>query len=161
MLQLRVNMEINLIRNLRQTLRKFDREVHFQDLQSCCNGVSFAQCHTLLEIENSNEISISELAKNMSLDKSTTSRTVEGLVNIGLVDRRIPQDNRRTATISLTEQGKKTCDSINFFNDQYISGALEGFSKSDLAQFLLFFEKLANNMEKMRQKVNECKDNRD
>jgi len=151
-------MDIKSIRKLRQILRKFDREVHFQDIQSCCKGVSFAQCHTLLEIENNNEISVSELAKNLSLDKSTTSRTVDGLVNIGLVNRQIPKDNRRMATISLTEQGKQTCNNINFFNDKYISGALEDFSEIELQQFLILFEKLATNLEKMREIVNEFKD---
>jgi DNA-binding MarR family transcriptional regulator len=151
-------MDIDSIRYIRQILRKFDREVHFQDIQSCCNGVSFAQCHTLLEIENNKEISVSELAKNLSLDKSTTSRTVDGLVNIGLIDRRIPKENRRTSTLSLTEQGKKTCDNINFFNDRYISGALENFNEEELKQFLSLFEKFTSNMEKMREKVDNCKD---
>ncbi len=48
------------------------------------NGISLAQCHTLLEIEKSHEISISELANTLSLDKSTVSRTVDGLVNINM-----------------------------------------------------------------------------
>jgi DNA-binding MarR family transcriptional regulator len=154
-------MELNIIRKFRQTLRKFDREVHFQDMQSCCNGVSFAQCHTLLEIENKKEISISELAKNLSLDKSTTSRTVDGLFNIGLINRVIPKDNRRMAILSLTEQGEKTCDSINFFNDKYISGALADFSEDELNQFIKLFGKLADNLEKMRGKVDELKESGD
>ncbi len=154
-------MDNKFIRTLRQTLRKFDREMHFQDIQSCCNGVSFAQCHTLLEIENNNEISVTELAKNLSLDKSTTSRTIDGLVNIGLVDRTIPKDNRRMATISLTEQGQKTCDNINFFNDNYMKGALENFSELERKQFLDLFQRLADNMANMREKVNNCKESED
>jgi DNA-binding MarR family transcriptional regulator len=148
-------MDLELIRHLRQVLRHFDREIHFQDIQSCCNGVSFAQCHTLLEIEKNVNISISELAKNMSLDKSTTSRTVDGLVNIGLVDRIIPKDNRRMATLSLTEQGKITCDNINFFNDNYIKGAIENFTDIEIKQFLFLFEKLTENLAKIREKIND------
>ena len=154
-------MDIEFIRKLRKTLRTFDREVHFQDIKSCCNGVSFAQCHTLLEIENNQEISVTELANNLSLDKSTTSRTVDGLVNIGLVDRQIPKENRRMATLSLTQQGKKTCDDINFFNDKYISGALEEFSEEEMNIFLSLFDKLTANMAKMREKVTECKSDDD
>ena len=77
-------MENKYINQFREIIRIFDREVSFQNSASCCNGISVAQCHTLLEIENNNEISISELAGNLSLDKSTVSRTVEGLVNINL-----------------------------------------------------------------------------
>jgi DNA-binding MarR family transcriptional regulator len=151
-------MDLELIRHLRQVLRHFDREIHFQDIQSCCNGVSFAQCHTLLEIEKNVNISISELANNMSLDKSTTSRTVDGLVNIGLVDRIIPKDNRRMATISLTEQGRITCNNINLFNDKYINGAIENFTDTEIKQFVFLFEKLTKNLANMRNMVKSCKD---
>jgi DNA-binding MarR family transcriptional regulator len=142
-------MDISYIRKLRQILRAFDRELYFQNTQACCNGVSFAQCHTLLELEGNKDITVSELAKNLSLDKSTTSRTVEGLVNIGLVNRCIPKNNRRMATLSLTEQGTKACDNINQLNDSYVSEALEGFTDEEKIQFLRLFEKLTNNMAKV------------
>jgi DNA-binding MarR family transcriptional regulator len=151
-------MELKRIRKFRQIIRHFDRELHFQHIKSCCNGISFAQCHTLLEIENNLGISVSELAKNLSLDKSTTSRTVDGLVNIGLVDRQIPKDNRRMATLSLTAQGLKTCENINFFNDKYVAAAIEGFTNDELNVFLGLFEKLSLNMAKVRKKVTDCND---
>ncbi|MCK4750392.1 MAG: MarR family transcriptional regulator, partial [Bacteroidales bacterium] len=90
-------MKKEYIQHFREILRIFDREVFLQNNASCCNGISLAQCHTLLEIEKNSEISVSDLAMNLSLDKSTVSRTVDGLVNIGMVDRVIPKENRRKA----------------------------------------------------------------
>ena len=143
-------MDKNYIQHFREIIRIFEREIFFQNTASCCNGISLAQCHTLLEIENSSEISISELAGNLSLDKSTVSRTVEGLVNINLVDRIIPKENRRKAILNLTEIGKQVCSTINYTNDSYIEGILHDFTASEQKEFLRLFKKFACNMVNIR-----------
>ena len=42
---------LQYINQFRESIRIFDREVSFQNSASCCNGISVAQGHTLLEIE--------------------------------------------------------------------------------------------------------------
>ena len=143
-------MDQNYIHHFRQIIRIFDRELFFQNNASCCNGISVAQCHTLLEIEKNSEISVSELANNLSLDKSTVSRTVEGLVNINLVDRVIPKENRRMAQINLTDSGKQVCSTINYSNDAYIKTVLKDFTREEREEFLRLFEKLTRNMSEVR-----------
>jgi len=144
-------MDKIFIQNFRENIRIFDREMFFQNNASCCNGISLAQCHTLLEIEKNTEISISELAKNMSLDKSTVSRTVDGLVNISLVDRIIPKENRRKALLNLTKNGKQVCKTINYTNDTYIENVLKDFTANEREEFLRLFKKLTSNMADERQ----------
>ncbi len=107
-------MKKQYIQHFREVLRVFDQELFLQDSASCCNGISMAQCLTLLEIEKSSSTSISQLANRLSLDKSTVSRTVDGLVNIRMVNRVTPKENRRTALINLTDSGKEVCATINF-----------------------------------------------
>jgi len=143
-------MNKEFIHLFRETMRSFDREIFYQNNASCCNGISLAQCHTLLEIEKNSEISISELAKNLSLDKSTVSRTVEGLVNISLVNRVIPKENRRKAILNLTENGNKVCKTINYTNDTYIEKILGNFSLDEQRDFLRLFQKLTLNMSGQR-----------
>ncbi|NQU87200.1 MAG: MarR family transcriptional regulator [Mariniphaga sp.] len=144
-------MDKKFIQNLREIIRIFDREIFFQNTASCCNGISLTQCHTLLEIEKNSKISISELANNLSLDKSTVSRTVEGLVNISLVDRVIPKENRRKAILNLTENGRQVCGTINYTNDTYIEKLLKNFTSSEREEFLRLFKKLTCNMAEVRQ----------
>lgn len=144
-------MDQKYIKHFREIIRIFDREILFQNSASCCNGISVSQCHTLLEIEKNQEISISELATKLSLDKSTVSRTVEGLVNISLVDRVIPSENRRKALINLTENGKQVCSTINFNNDGYIKTVLKDFTVEEREELLRLFEKLTRNMARERQ----------
>ena len=146
-------MDKKFIQHFREVIRIFDRELFLQNNASCCNGISVAQCHTLLEIEKNSEISISELATNLTLDKSTISRTVDGLVNIQMVERVIPQDNRRKAILNLTENGQQICTTINYTHDSYIKKVLNDYTPGEREEFLRLFKKLTNNMADIRQGV--------
>jgi len=143
-------MKKKFVNQFRETLRVFDRELYLQNNASCCNGISLAQCHTLLEIDKNSEISVSDLAKKLSLDKSTVSRTVDGLVNINMVNRVIPKENRRKALINLTGPGKQVCSTIHFTNDTYVSDILTGFTDGEREEFHKLFRKLTSNMVALR-----------
>jgi len=143
-------MDKKFIHNFREIIRIFDRELLYQNNASCCNGISVAQCHTLLEIEKSKKISVSELANKLSLDKSTVSRTVDGLVNISLVDRVTPKENRRKAQLNLTDSGTQVCSTINFTNDQYIKSVLKDFTREEREELLHLFKKLSSKMAELR-----------
>lgn len=144
-------MDKKYIHHFREIVRIFDREIDFQNNASCCNGISVTQCHTLLEIEKNNEISISELAGKLSLDKSTVSRTVDGLVNINLVDRVIPKENRRKALLNLTHNGQQVCSTINYTNDGFIKQVMSEFTVTEREEFLRLFRKLTSRMAELRQ----------
>jgi len=143
-------MKKEFIEQFRKVLREFDREINLQNNASCCKGISVAQCHTLLEIEKHNEISVSDLARNLFLDKSTVSRTVDGLVNIRMVDRIVPPENRRLALLNLTDSGQEACTSINDSNDSYVHRILHNFSAQEKEEFLRLCKKLTNNMQALR-----------
>ncbi len=138
------------IQKFREILRTFDQELFLQNNASCCNGISLAQCHTLMEIEKNSEVSVSDLAKSLSLDKSTVSRTVDGLVNINMVNRVIPKENRRLALINLTSSGKQICSTINYTNDSYIREVLNDFTEEEKEVFLSLFSTLTKNMSSYR-----------
>jgi DNA-binding MarR family transcriptional regulator len=139
-------MEKKYIRDFRETVRIFEREIFLQNAASCCDGISLSQCHTLMEIEKNKDISVSELAQNMRLDKSTISRTVDSLVKLDYIERVIPEENRRMAILNLTDEGRQVCESINFSNDSYIRTILKDFSVDEQLEFLELFRKLSHNM---------------
>jgi DNA-binding MarR family transcriptional regulator len=111
-------MEIKKIRRFRKVLRNFERLTTVQ-LKSCCSGVSLAQCHVLLEIEEQGQATTGQLAQRLGLDKSTLSRTIDGLVSIGLVERLPNPSDRRFTPLVVTKQGKAICDAINREADDY------------------------------------------
>ena len=148
-------MDKNFLGNFREVLRLFDRELFFQNVSSCCGGVTLAQCHTLLEIENNDKISVTELSGNLLLDKSTTSRTVDSLVKSGFVKRSIPSNNRRITSLYLTEAGKKTCQDINWNNEKYLEDSLSQLSDIEKKELLRLFDKITNNMINIRKNSSE------
>ncbi|NIM91478.1 MAG: MarR family transcriptional regulator [Candidatus Aminicenantes bacterium] len=111
-------MEIKKIRNFRKILRNFERLTSIQ-LKSCCSRVSLAQCHVLLEIEELDEATTGQLAQRLGLDKSTLSRTIDSLVNMGLLERLPSPSDRRFTPVVLTKQGKAVCNAINHEADDY------------------------------------------
>jgi len=135
------------VREFRSILRHFERELGIQNQSGCCCGVTITQCHVLMELDRSDNITLNELSSRLSLDKSTVSRTVETLVNNGLIDRTIPKSNRRTTLITLSKNGKKTCKTINSGNDRYYRKVLSAIPAGDRTSFLGGFKSMARAME--------------
>jgi DNA-binding MarR family transcriptional regulator len=116
-----------------------------------------AQCHAILEIEMQGTLSLGELALQLGLDKSTLSRTVDGLVNIGLVERTTSPDDRRSVRLSLTAQGRRTCDLINANNDAAYMRVLSRIAPQQQQAVLESFHTLVDAMAaEMKNGINGC-----
>ncbi len=119
------------IQQFRRNLRKLERRLAGElEGKSYCCGVTTAQCHTLLAIEDKGMTTVTELANELELDKSTLSRTIDGLVAISLVDRGTDLSNRRSQRISLTSQGEKVATSINEQWNHYFKSLFGGMQES-------------------------------
>ncbi len=111
-------MDTQIVREFRKNLRRLEQLMGAQLKEdTSCHGVTVAQCHCLLAVEQLGRPSQNELAEQLCLDKSSLSRTVEGLVQIGLLERTIDKRDHRVYRVLLTEQGVKTCCTINAAND--------------------------------------------
>jgi DNA-binding MarR family transcriptional regulator len=108
----------------------------FDDLQSSCCGVSFAQCHALAAIRRAGKISLNDLAAGMGLDKSTVSRTVENLVNNKMVLRDPVPADRRSVTIRLTEKGSRAVREVEAGLSQCFESLYRSIDRSKRAQIM-------------------------
>jgi DNA-binding MarR family transcriptional regulator len=98
---------------LREIMRILERKLGvLDDIQSSCSGIAFAQCHAIVEIGRSHILSLNGLAEMLGLDKSTMSRTINNLVNEGLVARELDLEDRRFIRIELTPGGRKIYEGI-------------------------------------------------
>lgn len=113
------------IRAFRRSLRALERQIEraLASETECC-GVTPAQCHLLLAVEEKGEPSVGELAAALELDQSTLSRTVDGLVRAGMLNRREDPSNRRRQLVGLTDPGRAKADAINALCDESYSGLL-------------------------------------
>ncbi len=134
-------MKLKKIRNFRKNLRKFERLVFLQQTH-CCQAVTVAQCHLLLEIEELGKTTTQELADKLLLDKSTLSRTVDSLVKIGLLKRLDNPEDRRFTPLTLTAEGKVTCDSINQENDELYQKVFSRIKPKTYDEIISSFEQM-------------------
>lgn len=115
------------VRAFRRSLRALEREVVLSlAAQTECCGVTSAQCHLLLEIDERVQASIGDLAEVLELDPSTLSRTADSLVRAGLVSRADDPSNRRRQILELLPAGHEKVAYINDRCDEYYEGVLAG-----------------------------------
>lgn len=114
------------LKMFRSSMRAIERRVarSLKEQTACC-GVTSAQCHVLLEISALKPVGIAELSARLGLDPSTLSRTVDGLVRAGLLERSENPADRRACLLQLTEQGSATCRSIEDFCDRFYTDMLK------------------------------------
>jgi DNA-binding MarR family transcriptional regulator len=82
-------------------------------------GMSSSRILTLLVFTEKKTMYMNELSKTMSLNTSTSTRMIDGLVKEGFVERGYDQSDRRLVTVGLTGKGKKVARDIKAFRDKY------------------------------------------
>lgn len=94
-------------KRLREMMRLLVRKLGFLERgeASCCK-ITLSQCHAIVEIGRAGKLSLIDLADHLTLDKSTVSRSVDNLVNQGLMIRETDPEDRRFIVLRLTEQGE-------------------------------------------------------
>lgn len=126
--------------NLRELLRILIRNLGVLEKgEATCCGTTTAQCHALVEIGRSGELSLNALAELLVLDKSTMSRTINNLVETGQVIREAHTEDRRYVSIKLTEEGNKIFRNVEESMNQYyenIFRSIPGEKRSQVIESL-------------------------
>lgn len=134
-------MDIAQVRRFRRSLRQFERLLAGQ-IKTCCVEVTFAQCLLMMEIDESETATLGRLATRLRLDNSTLSRTIDGLVAKGMVDRRRGDADRRTVHIRLTAKGRSVARSIHRSSDACVLGLFERIPAGKRDTIVRHFETL-------------------
>jgi MarR family transcriptional regulator, lower aerobic nicotinate degradation pathway regulator len=72
-------------------------------------GISLSRHRALSVIDTLEPCTMSELADYSAVDRTTLTRTVDQLVESGLVERATPREDRRQVVLTMTDQGRRTC----------------------------------------------------
>src|SRR5689334_610050 len=86
----------------------FIRIYQFRDRnETLHHGLTVVQAYTLDILLRGDDRRLSELARELYLDKSTTSRIVAGMERHGLVEWTRPRDDRRNKLIAASAEGRR------------------------------------------------------
>lgn len=137
-------MVLSDIRLFREAVRKLQRSLSWQwkNDASCC-GITAAQCHALLEIGKHGKITLVDLSGTLGLDTSTLSRTIDGMVKAGMVERQTNSGDRRFVNIVLTNQGKMVFEKINYTFDRYFTEIFAAIPAEKQSQIIESIDLLA------------------
>lgn len=114
----------------------------------CCSKVTLSQCHALVEIGRAKSLSLKDLADFLSLDVSTTSRTVDALVKKSYAQRDSDPNDRRSIQIKLTASGQKLCNDIEYKMNHNFSICFEKIPPNERENVLHSMDIILNALQK-------------
>jgi MarR family transcriptional regulator, 2-MHQ and catechol-resistance regulon repressor len=94
----------------------------------CCHDVSVTQCYALEALAARGELTLNQLAAELYLDKSTTSRVVDALVSKGYAERRPHPLDGRALQLVVTRSGRRLYEKIDDELLAEVRGVVAGFS---------------------------------
>ncbi|MFP4482328.1 MAG: MarR family winged helix-turn-helix transcriptional regulator [Thermovirgaceae bacterium] len=109
----------------------------------CCK-LTIAECHCLTVLGRAGDLSVTELAGMLGVDKSTASRLADSLVSEELAERRPGYPDRRYVRLALTEAGREHYESVEKLMDGYFRRVLQEIpeaGRKSLAEGLEFLTK--------------------
>lgn len=100
-------------RDLYAALNDLVRLYQFRDRDTiCCHDISVTQCYALQSLARGGAMTLTALANDLMLDKSTMSRVVETLERKGYVRRATHPEDARAMSIEMTPKGRGLCQRI-------------------------------------------------
>lgn len=130
---------------LRELIRVLVRNLGIlEESEATCCGTTVSQCHAIVEIGRAKDISLNELSELLTLDKSTMSRTINKLVDSGLVIRELYPEDRRYVSIKLTHEGIKIFNNIESSMEEYYQSILTCIPEEKREQVLESLQLIIN-----------------
>jgi DNA-binding MarR family transcriptional regulator len=93
----------------------YQTEQHRRALAADCiaqHGLSFAKWVALVSLARFGECSMTRLARLSAADRTTLTRSIDGLIRDGLVERGTQVSDRRKVVVRLTAEGQKVLGRI-------------------------------------------------
>jgi DNA-binding MarR family transcriptional regulator len=140
------------VRSFRAGLRRLEREIARRlGAETSCCGVSLAQCHCLLEVEEHGEPTVGDLAAALDVDGSTMSRNLDGMAAASLVERSPNPRDRRSVLVRLSKAGRRKAGEINGANDRFYGEILGRMSPEERKCVTRGIELLGRRMRELRE----------
>jgi len=93
--------------------------------------LSYPQLATIFYLGPEGEATMNELAKALGRSVSATSRLVDGLVQLGFVEREEHPEDRRTKRVRLAEKGERFLDNLERLRSRILNRALDRLSRQE------------------------------
>ncbi|APP05719.1 MULTISPECIES: bifunctional helix-turn-helix transcriptional regulator/GNAT family N-acetyltransferase [Vibrio] len=137
-------------RQLRHYSRQAVRLLGMLDKQCGDVALTPVQAHALGEIQLQ-PLTINQLAQQLNVDKSNASRTVTGLIKLGLVESIENPKDKRSQLVGLTEQGQQALSQLDQQQNSFFEQLLTQLDDSEQEQLKLGLETYLKGLTKVCQ----------
>lgn len=137
-------------RQLRHYSRQAVRLLGMLDKQCGDAALTPVQAHALGEIQLQ-PLTINQLAQQLNVDKSNASRTVTGLIKLGLVESIENPKDKRSQLVALTEQGQQALSQLDQQQNSFFEQLLTQLDDSEQEQLKLGLETYLKGLTKVCQ----------
>lgn len=137
-------------RQLRHYSRQAVRLLGMLDKQCGDVALTPVQAHALGEIQLQ-PLTINQLAQQLNVDKSNASRTVTGLIKLGLVESIENPKDKRSQLVALTEQGQQALSQLDQQQNSFFEQLLTQLDDSEQEQLKLGLEAYLKGLTKVCQ----------
>lgn len=146
---------------IRKLLNQILKDLFFKILKiqakmvsrSAEESISRTEMHTLEAIEESEYVTLTQIAEKLCVTKATASVTVKRLVKKGFVKKVKEENDKRISTLKLTQKGENSCSKHREFHEGLVDGILHDFNIEDhphvvksLQALLDYFIRLEKNL---------------
>lgn len=137
-------------RQLRHYSRQAVRLLGMLDKQCGDVALTPVQAHALGEIQLQ-PLTINQLAQQLNVDKSNASRTVTGLIKLGLVESIENPKDKRSQLVALTEQGQQALSQLDQQQNSFFEQLLTQLDNNEQEQLKLGLETYLKGLTKVCQ----------
>lgn len=143
---------MNLVIDLRKHSRQVFRELGLHQQNYKRLGISLSESHILLSVTENPCSTLGDIAKAINLDKSTTSRHVDGMVKKGWLQIDTDPTDKRRRFLTITSAGSKLAALIHTEATQHVQSAMQCLSTDNQQIVLRGMQLYAEALEKARAK---------
>jgi len=109
-------------------------------------GLAPSHGDILILLFQSETVSMREIAKQISRDKSTVTALIKKLINIGYVEKREDPNDSRVTLIKLTKEGLGLKQNFEEISETLLKKIYRNFSKTEKEMIIYGLEKIDGNL---------------
>ncbi|AEY00292.1 transcriptional regulator SlyA [Oceanimonas sp. GK1] len=121
-------------------------------------GLTQSRWITLSHLKQEDGIQQHRLARRVGVESPSLVRTLDGLEQLGLVERRPCANDRRGKTVHLTPAVQPLLSEMDAVLDQTRQQVLEGLSETELAELERMVRHIGANLQKMSAQLGDGKE---
>jgi DNA-binding MarR family transcriptional regulator len=126
-------------------------QLHNRVLEEAGVSLDAALARVLLKIERNGAVGLVDLADQMGRDHTTVSRQVTKLVELGLVERRESEQDRRVSKAAVTTKGGRIARAVAAAHARIVLPAFDAWSDCDFTEITRLMRRLADDVAALRE----------